>query len=103
MLAHEWRELEVLCERISETRHRLVAAQRTQNSGLVEGLKDDLARARRLRELLVQHISARLSSVAASRPEPSDAALADGGSPAARAPTAELEAQLASLAGFSEK
>ena len=62
MLTHEWRELEVLCERISDLRHRYVAAQRTKNVGLIEGLKDDIAKARRQRELLVQYISARLGS-----------------------------------------
>jgi hypothetical protein len=65
MLSHEWRELEVLCERISDLRHRYAAAQRTKNSGLVEGLKEDIRRTRRQREMLVQHISARLGSVAA--------------------------------------
>jgi hypothetical protein len=67
MLAHEWRELEVLCERISDLRHRYVSAQKTKNVGLLEGLRDDIARARRQRELLVHHIAARLSSVAAER------------------------------------
>src|SRR5579862_2706143 len=62
MLAHEWRELEVLCERVSDLRHRYAAAQRTKNVGLLEGLKDDLVRARRQREMLVHHISACLSS-----------------------------------------
>jgi hypothetical protein len=66
MLTHEWRELEVLCERISDLRHRYVAAQRTKNVGLIEGLKDDIANARRNREFLVQYISARLGSVAAA-------------------------------------
>lgn len=65
MLAHEWRELEVLCERISDLRHRFTSAQKTQNAGLIEGLRSDLANARRQRELLVQHISARLGSAAA--------------------------------------
>jgi hypothetical protein len=65
MLSHEWRELEVLCERISDLRHRYVAAQRTKNVGLIEGLKDDIAKARRHREFLVQYISARLGAVAA--------------------------------------
>jgi hypothetical protein len=68
MLSHEWRELEVLCERISDLRHRYTAAQRTKNVGLLEGLKDDLSHARRQREMLVHHISARLSSVAADQP-----------------------------------
>lgn len=65
MLTHEWRELEGLCERISELRHRYTAAQRTKNVGLIDGLSDDIARATRQRERLVQHISARLSSAAA--------------------------------------
>lgn len=65
MLTHEWRELEVLCQRISDLRHRYVAAQRTKNVGLIEGLKDDIVKARRQREFLVQYISARLGSAAA--------------------------------------
>ena len=76
MLSHEWRELEVLCERISDLRHRYVAAQRTKNVGLIEGLKDDIARARRQRELLVQHISARLSSASAEHDRPTPSRLA---------------------------
>jgi len=43
MLTHEWRELEVLCERISDLRHRYFAAQRTKNVGLIEGLNLDAA------------------------------------------------------------
>lgn len=66
MLTHEWRELEVLCQRISDFRHRYVAAQRTKNVGLIEGLKDDITRARRQREFLVQYISARLGAAAAA-------------------------------------
>ncbi len=65
MLSHEWRELEVLCDRLSTLRLRFVAAQRTKNVGVIEGLKDDIVRIRRQRERLVQHISARLGSVAA--------------------------------------
>ena len=67
MLSHEWRELEVLCERISDLRHRYAFAQRTKNVGLVDGLKNDIATAKRQRERLVQHISARLSSVTAAK------------------------------------
>jgi len=70
MLSHEWRELEVLCERISDLRHRYFAAQRTKNVGLIEGLKDDIARARRQREFLVQYISARLGAVTSERDQP---------------------------------
>ena len=72
MLAHEWRELEVICERVSDLRHRYAAAHRTKNVGLIEGLKDDLARARRQREMLVHHISACLSSVTAEYASPAD-------------------------------
>jgi hypothetical protein len=68
MLSHEWRELEVLCERISDLRHRYVAAQRTKNVGLIEGLKDDISKARRQREFLVQYISARLAAAADNDP-----------------------------------
>ena len=65
MLEHEWRELEVLCERISDLRHRQSHALRSRNVGLCEGLREDIARAQRQRELLVRHISARLGSAAA--------------------------------------
>ena len=81
MLTYEWRELEELCERISDLRHRYSAAQRTQNAGLLEGLDSQLARAMRQRTLLVHHITASLGSAAAgevvqaeSRPEPEFAA-----------------------------
>lgn len=81
MLTHEWRELETLCERIGDLRGRLAAAQKTQNSGLLEGLKEDLARATRHRELLVYHISARLGSVTAERARsPNEASQAEGDS-----------------------
>ncbi len=65
MLSHEWRELEMLCERVSDLRLRYTAALKTNNAGLVEGLKVDLARAMRLREQLVHHISASLGRAAA--------------------------------------
>ena len=80
MLTHEWRELEQLCERISDLRHRHAAAQKTKNAGLLEGLRSDLAKARRQREQLVRHISARLSSFAADR-APHMAANSHGTSP----------------------
>jgi hypothetical protein len=70
MLASEWRELEALCDRISDLRHRYAAAQRSKNVGLLEGLKDDLGNARRNRERLVQHISACLSSAVSERRYP---------------------------------
>jgi hypothetical protein len=66
MLSYEWRELEALCNRISDLRQRLASAHRTKNTGLIQGLQDDLALARRQRELLVHHISARLGSAAAN-------------------------------------
>ncbi len=67
MLASEWRELEALCERISGLRHRYVAAQKSQNTGLIEGLKLQIAQAKRQREQLVQHISASLGAAVAER------------------------------------
>lgn len=65
MLSHEWRELEALCERISVLRERYGPALRTNNVGLIAGIKNDLAKAKRQRELLVHHISARLGAAAA--------------------------------------
>ena len=67
MLAHEWRELEVLGERVEELRERLDAAQKTGNTGLIEGLNAEIDRVIRLRKQLVRHISARLGSAAANR------------------------------------
>ncbi|HTV89041.1 MAG TPA: hypothetical protein VME41_08505 [Stellaceae bacterium] len=75
MLSHEWRELEVLCQRISDLRHRYAAALKTNNAGLVEGLRADLARAKRMREQVVHHISARLSWAAAEPPHPGNGSM----------------------------
>ena len=69
MLSHEWGELEALCERISDLRHRYTAAQKTKNTGLIESITADLRRLNHQRESLVQHISARLGSVAADGSE----------------------------------
>jgi predicted metal-dependent phosphoesterase TrpH len=68
MLEHEWRELETLCERLSDLRHRQAHAERSKNVGLCEGLRQDIARAQRQREQLVRHISARLGSAAVHEP-----------------------------------
>jgi hypothetical protein len=68
MLAYEWRELEVLCDRISTLRHRYTAAERSKNVGLIEGLAAELALAQRQREQVVRHIAARLGAVAAEAP-----------------------------------
>jgi len=68
MLAHEWRELEDLCERIGALRERLAAACRTGNTGLIEGLTAEMDRATRQRERLVRHISTQLGSAAGSAP-----------------------------------
>jgi len=65
MLAHEWRELERLCERLGELRVRLSTAEKTGNTGLVEGLKLEIDRVARLRDRLVRYISTRLGSTAA--------------------------------------
>jgi hypothetical protein len=64
MLAHEWRELEMLCEHLGELDERRAAARKTGNTGLVEGLDAEMKRVMRQRELLVQHISTRLGSAA---------------------------------------
>jgi hypothetical protein len=65
MLAYEWRELEMLCERLGEVRARLAVAERTSNSGLIEGLNLEMDRVVRMRDRLVRHISTRLGSAAA--------------------------------------
>ena len=68
MLAHEWRELEDLCERIGALRERLAAACRTGNTGLIKGLTVEMDWAMRQRERLVRHISTQLGSAAGSAP-----------------------------------
>lgn len=104
MLAHEWRELEVLCERIGDLRYRFAHAQRTKNAGLLGGLKNDIVTANRQRELLVRHISARLGSVAAARshgvrsPPAPEASLAE----AKAADDAEADLESAALYGFPD-
>jgi hypothetical protein len=70
MLSHEWQELEDVCDRISHLRHRYENAQRSKNVGLLEGLKAELASAGRQREMLVQHISARLGTHAGHHVDP---------------------------------
>jgi len=72
MLAHEWRELEDLCERIGALRERLAVACRTGNTGLVDGLTVEMDRATRQRERLVRHISTQLGSAAADHPRASE-------------------------------
>ena len=74
MLEYEWRELERLCERLADLRHREAYAQRTKNTGLLEGLRQDIDRASRQREQVVKHISARLSTVSAETAAAPDAA-----------------------------
>lgn len=74
MLEYEWRELERLCERLADLRHREAFAQRSKNVGLLEGLKQDITRASRQREQLVHYISARLGSVSAEKAGAPDAA-----------------------------
>lgn len=74
MLEYEWRELERLCERLADLRHREAFAQRSKNVGLLEGLKQDITRASRQREQLVRYISARLGTVSAETTAGPDAA-----------------------------
>ena len=74
MLEYEWRELERLCERLADLRHREAFAQRSKNVGLLEGLRQDITRASRQREQLVRYISARLGTVSAETAAPPDAA-----------------------------
>jgi hypothetical protein len=72
MLAHEWRELEVLCDHIGALRERLAAALKTGNTGLIEGLTSEIGRAIRQRNRLMRHISTRLGSAAADPMRASD-------------------------------
>jgi len=74
MLSFEWRELEVLCDRLSELRHRQAAAHRAKHGGLADGLKADIVKLRRQREQLVRHIAARLGAAAGGRGYPPETA-----------------------------
>jgi hypothetical protein len=85
MLEYEWRELERLCERLADLRHREAFSLRSKNVGLLEGLKQDITRASRQREQLVRYISARLGAVSAVTAAAPDAAER---SPPARQPAA---------------
>ena len=75
MLSFEWQELEVLLDRLNLLGDRYAAAQRSHHTGHAAGLKKEIARTRRQRDLLVQHISARFGAVVAERnhrPETAD-------------------------------
>ena len=74
MLSFEWRELGVLCDRLSDLRQRQAAAHRAKHGGLVDGLKADIAKLRRQREQLVQHIATRLGAAAGERRFPAETA-----------------------------
>jgi hypothetical protein len=74
MLAHEWRELELLYDHIGELRERLAAAHKTGNTGLIEGLDAEIDRAIRRRNRLMRHISTQLGSAAADRPRAAEGA-----------------------------
>jgi hypothetical protein len=74
MLSSEWRELEVLCDRLSELRHRSAAAHRSKHAGLIDGIKAEIGKLRRQREQLVRHIAVRLGAAAGGRSHPSDTA-----------------------------
>jgi hypothetical protein len=74
MLSFEWRELEVLCDRLGELRHRQAAAHRAKHGGLADGLKAEITKLRRQREQLVQHIAARIGVVAGERKYPPETA-----------------------------
>lgn len=67
MLSFEWRELETLLDRLALLHERYAHAQRSHHKGHVDGLKREIARARRQRDLLVQHISARFGAVIGER------------------------------------
>lgn len=69
MLSYEWRELETLCERVADLRERYNRAVQSKHMGLVGALGEELEVVQRQRELVVQHISARLGSAAAGHPE----------------------------------
>ena len=80
MLSFEWRELEVLCDRLGELRHRHAAAHRAKHGGLVDGLKAEITKLRRQREQLVQHIAARIGAAAGERRYPPETAHQTGAS-----------------------
>ena len=82
MLSFEWRELEALLERLHLLHDRHAAAQRSHHTGHADGLKKEIARLRRQRDLLVQHISARFGSVVGEhghRTQIADQGLPDAG------------------------
>jgi len=74
MLSFEWRELEGLCDRLSDLRHRYAAARRSKHAGLIDGIKTEIAKLRRQREQLVRHIAVRLGAAAGECSYPSDRA-----------------------------
>ncbi len=72
MLSFEWREFEAVVERLAKLRHRyaVAAANRVKHHGLIAGLRKDIVEARRVRDQLLHHITARLGTAAAQHERP---------------------------------
>jgi hypothetical protein len=62
MLEHEWQELEILTQRIAALRARYHDARQSRHVGLMAGLQQELARAQRMRELVLQHLAVGMGS-----------------------------------------
>ncbi|MBV8841897.1 MAG: hypothetical protein JO307_03715 [Bryobacterales bacterium] len=62
MAIADWTELEALSRKIADTEERLVAARSTQNHGLVQLLEKEIAAAEVLRDRVMSHIAAALTS-----------------------------------------
>lgn len=67
MLAFEWHELETLGTRLRTLCHRYAHAQRSEHFRVIDGLKLEVARLERQRDVLLRYITVRLSLPASGR------------------------------------
>lgn len=68
MALAEWTELEALSRKIADIEERLAAARSTQNHGLAQLLEKEIAAAEILRDRVMSHIAAGLTSSAKTLP-----------------------------------
>ena len=79
MAIADWTELEALSRKIADTEERLAAARSTQNHGLAQLLEKEIAAAEILRDRVMSHIAAGLTSC-------TETLLRDLSTPEARSP-----------------
>ena len=87
-----WTDLEVLSRKLADSQGRLARARSTQNHGLIRVLEKEIAATESLRDRMVSHIAARLTSSPAPAVQPDPPASEISSAPIQPAPpTGRLE------------